>query len=87
MHPTMNLIELPPGADPPRLVNAIVEIPATYARKMKDNAIRGSTEMPKVGSKRSAPPPSLGQHNAEVLSEVLGLGEAEIAALEQDGIL
>ena len=35
----------------------------------------------------AAPPPTLGQHNAEVLSDVLGLDAAEIASLQQDGVL
>ena len=35
---------------------------------------------------RSAPP-TLGQHNHQVLSEVLGLGDDEIAALSRDGII
>lgn len=35
----------------------------------------------------AAPPPTLGQHNAEVLSEVLGLDADEIASLQQDGVL
>ena len=34
---------------------------------------------------RSAPP-ALGQHTAEVLGGVLGMGEAEIAALREKGI-
>lgn len=34
-----------------------------------------------------APPPTLGQHNREVLSEVLGLSDDEIAALEADAII
>jgi crotonobetainyl-CoA:carnitine CoA-transferase CaiB-like acyl-CoA transferase len=33
------------------------------------------------------PPPTLGQHNHEVLSEVLGLDDDEIAKLEADGII
>jgi crotonobetainyl-CoA:carnitine CoA-transferase CaiB-like acyl-CoA transferase len=31
-------------------------------------------------------PPLLGQHTAEVLSGVLGVGEAEIARLRREGI-
>lgn len=31
--------------------------------------------------------PSLGEHNADVLSRHLGLGAAEIAVLEGDGVL
>lgn len=33
------------------------------------------------------PPPTLGQHNREVLTELLGLGEEEITALEQAAII
>jgi crotonobetainyl-CoA:carnitine CoA-transferase CaiB-like acyl-CoA transferase len=31
--------------------------------------------------------PTLGQHNAEVLRELLGLSEAEIKALQDDGVI
>ena len=33
------------------------------------------------------PAPTLGQHNHEVLTAVLGLDDTEIAALERDGII
>lgn len=33
------------------------------------------------------PPPLLGQHNHEVLSDVLGLSEDEVASLEADGVI
>jgi crotonobetainyl-CoA:carnitine CoA-transferase CaiB-like acyl-CoA transferase len=32
-------------------------------------------------------PPLLGQHTIEVLHDVLGLGEAEIAALREKGVV
>ncbi len=38
-------------------------------------------------SKISAPPPILGQHTREVLSDVLGLSGKDIEALDRDGIL
>ena len=33
------------------------------------------------------PAPTLGQHNREVLSEVLGLGDAEIEALAEKKVI
>ena len=34
-----------------------------------------------------SPPPTLGQHNGEILSDLLGLTDAEIARLEADGVI
>ena len=34
-----------------------------------------------------SPPPTLGQHTGEVLSEVLGLSEAEIARLREQRVI
>jgi len=36
---------------------------------------------------RLLPAPMLGQHNAEVLGEWLGVGSAEVEALRQEGVL
>jgi succinate--hydroxymethylglutarate CoA-transferase len=33
------------------------------------------------------PPPPLGEHNGEVLSRLLGDGEAQVAELQKEGIL
>ena len=35
----------------------------------------------------TVPSPSIGQHNAEVYGDWLGLGAEEIAALEADGVI
>jgi formyl-CoA transferase len=37
--------------------------------------------------RHEAPPPLLGQHTREVLRDVLGMGDAEIDALERDGVV
>jgi formyl-CoA transferase len=34
-----------------------------------------------------APPPTLGQHTAEVLGELLGMSEAEVGALRGRGLV
>jgi crotonobetainyl-CoA:carnitine CoA-transferase CaiB-like acyl-CoA transferase len=34
-----------------------------------------------------SPPPTLGQHNREILGDLLGLSDAEIATLESDGVI
>jgi crotonobetainyl-CoA:carnitine CoA-transferase CaiB-like acyl-CoA transferase len=33
------------------------------------------------------PPPTLGQHNAEVLTELCGLAEADLERLTADGVI
>ena len=48
MHPTMNLIDLPPGADPPRLVNAIVEIQQDGSNKYEYDKELGLFKLDRV---------------------------------------
>lgn len=48
------------------------------------NVAYGLSETP---AEISAPPPTLGEHTADILSEVLGLGAEKIAELERDGVL
>ena len=50
-------------------------------------AINVPYKLSETPSKITAPPPALGQHNKDVLREVLGLDEAEIDALAQEGVL
>jgi crotonobetainyl-CoA:carnitine CoA-transferase CaiB-like acyl-CoA transferase len=60
-----------------------------------DHPVVGTHDLPGVPfrlSEREAawlrsPPPTLGQHNEEVLRDVLGLGDDEIEALRSDGII
>ena len=40
-----------------------------------------------VDKVETVPSPSIGQHNAEVYGDWLGLGAEEIAALEADGVI
>jgi crotonobetainyl-CoA:carnitine CoA-transferase CaiB-like acyl-CoA transferase len=40
-----------------------------------------------AGRSSRRPPPVLGQHTEEVLSERLGLGSGEVAALREQGIV
>jgi crotonobetainyl-CoA:carnitine CoA-transferase CaiB-like acyl-CoA transferase len=42
---------------------------------------------PSPSELHTGPPPTLGQHNREVLSGILGLGDDEMAQLEADGII
>ena len=61
----------------------VVEMPHASGETVKvvANPVRLSATPPAY---RSAPP-VLGQHTAEVLSGLLGMGEAEIAALQGEG--
>jgi benzylsuccinate CoA-transferase BbsF subunit len=58
-----------------------------------DHAVLGRSEMPAPPARFAnadvvvGPPPLLGEHNRAVFVEMLGLGEADVAALEADGAL
>jgi crotonobetainyl-CoA:carnitine CoA-transferase CaiB-like acyl-CoA transferase len=62
----------------------VVEMPHASGETVKviANPVRLSATPPEY---RGAPP-LLGQHTAEVLGGVLGMGEAEIASLKEKGI-
>jgi crotonobetainyl-CoA:carnitine CoA-transferase CaiB-like acyl-CoA transferase len=44
-------------------------------------------QLSKSPRRTASPAPGLGEHNAEILSTLLGLPETEIAALEAQGII
>ncbi|MEM9622825.1 MAG: CoA transferase [Pseudomonadota bacterium] len=54
-----------------------------YDRPMPGNPIH----MPGLDSSQWSPCPRLGEHNAEVLGDWLGLSDAEIAGLQADGVI
>ena len=62
----------------------VVEMPHASGETVKvvANPVRLSATPPAYKSA----PPTLGQHTAEVLGGLLGMGEAEIAALREEGI-
>jgi crotonobetainyl-CoA:carnitine CoA-transferase CaiB-like acyl-CoA transferase len=59
-----------------------VEHPTSGRYKIPAWPVRFDGSPPRVG-----PSPLLGQHNAEVLGEWLGIGRAEVAALKAEGII
>ncbi|CAN7525523.1 CaiB/BaiF CoA transferase family protein [Massilia sp. LjRoot122] len=62
-----------------------IELPHPSAGKVK--LVRNPIRMSATPATSDKAPPLLGQHTDEVLSDVLGLGEAEIAALRGKGIV
>jgi formyl-CoA transferase len=62
-----------------------IELPHPTAGKVK--LVRNPIRMSATPATSDKAPPLLGQHTDEVLGDVLGLGEAEIAALRGKGIV
>ena len=65
--------------------NVAIELPHPTAGKVK--LVRNPIRMSATPATSDKAPPLLGQHTAEVLHDVLGLGEAEIAALRGKGVV
>lgn len=49
--------------------------------KMVNTPVKYSESKPSIRT----PPPTLGQHTDEVLTEILGMGESEVEALKKEG--
>lgn len=60
-----------------------VEHPACGPIKLINTPIKYSEATPGVRS----PPPTLGQHTDEILGQLLGYDEAEIARLKEEGVI
>ena len=82
---------------PINAMDKVVSHPQVQAREMITRVahqITGAVEVPGVPIKLSetpgnvdAPAPSLGEHTTEVLTDVLKMSPAEVAALKQDGVI
>jgi formyl-CoA transferase len=77
---TLELMNDPSLAE--RAIMQTIEHPTTGAVKMPAWPVRFDGAPPKV-----KPSPMLGQHNAEVLSQWLGIGASEVEALRTEGIV
>lgn len=72
-------------ADPQvRARGCVVEMPHASGETVK--VIANPVRLSATPADYRAPPPTLGQHTAEVLGGLLGMGEAEIAALREKGV-
>ncbi len=62
---------------------AEVDHPACGPMKLVNTPVKYSYSTPSIRT----PPPTLGQHTDEVLRDVLGLSESDIASLKGEGIV
>lgn len=60
-----------------------IDHPACGPIKMVNTPIKYSEATPGIRT----PPPTLGQHTDEILGNVLGYGEADIARMKDEGVI
>ena len=78
-------------------IGQIVEHPQVKARNSlitmdhptvgKTHSVASPVRLSKTPARKATPSPTLGQHTAEVMREVLGMTPEEIAALEKAGVV
>lgn len=60
-----------------------IEHPACGPMKLVNTPVKYSYSEPSIRT----PPPSLGQHTDEVLRDIVGLGDSEIASLRSEHVV
>jgi crotonobetainyl-CoA:carnitine CoA-transferase CaiB-like acyl-CoA transferase len=71
----------------PQVVHRGMEISARHALSGTVPMVRSPMRLSETPARGDVPPPTLGQHTTEVLKELLGMSDAEVAALRAGAVI